>query len=182
MRLTRLFCALLVSRIFVLRFHYDTPETYFTRARAAGCYSCACESSRGKKKRKEKDFVREGGHENYLDAGSDYYRFMRRRLRGCAIIEGTRCISDNNRTHLRRQNPPLLSSPPLPSFSSLGSFRSGADARCVASHTTVLGRKPLSHLITDDVVNNGDDAQEIPRSPAIYKRRDNACIADADDR
>jgi len=40
----------------------------------------------------------------------------------------------------------------------------------------------LSHLITNAVVNNGDDAQEIPWSPAIYRRRDIARIADADDR
>lgn len=76
--------------------------------------------------------------------------------------------------------PPLsLSHPPTP-LSIFSSFRS-VPMRDAFHRIAVLGRKPLSHLITDGVVNNGDDAQEIPRSPAIYRRRDIARIADAND-
>lgn len=81
----------------------------------------------------------------------------------------------------------LPSLPPLPLSTAPSSFHLflqllsiGADAR--SHRITVLGRKPLSHLITDGVVNNGDDAQEIPRSSAIYRRRDISRIADTDDR
>lgn len=77
--------------------------------------------------------------------------------------------------------PPLSLSLSLIPFSIFSSFRS-VPMRDAFHRTTVLGRKPLSHLVTDGVVNNGDDAQEIPRSPAIYRRRDIARIADANDR
>lgn len=107
--------------------------------------------------------------------GSDY-RAARRRLRGCAIIERPCCISDNNSAAAVCPSPVAL---PSSLFFHLCAI---LDGRRCALHRAVLGRKPLSHLITDAVVNNGDDAQEIPRSPAIYRRRDIARIADADDR
>lgn len=93
--------------------------------------------------------------------GSDY-RVVRRRLRGCAIIEWPCCISDNNSA----PSSPFPFSSRLPFFFLLCARLDRC--RC-ALHRAVLGRKPLSHLITDAVVNNGDDAQEIPRSPAIYR-------------
>lgn len=79
------------------------------------------------------------------------------------------------------RRPPISRFPTL-SFHSYAPSPIGADASRCISRAAVLGRKPLSHLITDAVVNNGDDAQEIPRSPTIYRRRDIARIADADDR
>lgn len=58
-----------LSRIFVLRFHYDTRETYFTRAPPAVVLARARGQKKSGKKKKKKSSA---GHENYLNPGSDY--------------------------------------------------------------------------------------------------------------
>lgn len=168
MCLTQLFRAYLAVCLYYVSIMVHERRNSCARAPPAVVLASLRSGGGGRGRNKKRRKVPSARGINY--PGSDY-RVARRRLRGCAIIERPCCISDNNSA---------ARPSPFPHFFSL--LRAILDGRRCALHRAVLGRKPLSHLITDAVVNNGDDAQEIPRSPAIYRRRDIARIADADDR
>lgn len=149
--LTQLFRAYLLLAVCLYYVFIMVRERRNSYARAPPAVVLA--GSRGREEGRKKREREKKSPRGINYPGSDY-RVARRRLRGCAIIERLCCISDNN----------SAPSPSLPFFLLCAIF----DRRRCALHRAVLGRKPLSHLITDAVVNNGDDAQEIPQSPRLF--------------